>query len=105
MTGNIVPELLGPAWSTDDDDDDVILQNGLCWDNFMIKHFFQMPLGLGRHLLVSLSVDPKHSQERPDSHVVICMDFQHDFMVPSGPRHGDMGEVIVHKAIREISHC
>lgn len=54
MTGNIVPELLGPAWSTDDDDDDdVILQNGLCWDNFMIKHFFQMPLGPGRHLLAT----------------------------------------------------
>jgi hypothetical protein len=53
MTGNIVPELLGPAWSTDDDDDDVSVQNGLCWDNFMIKHFFQMPLGLGRHLLAT----------------------------------------------------
>lgn len=53
MTGNIVPERLGPAWSTDDDDDDVISQNGLCWDNFMIKHFFQMPLGLGRHLLAT----------------------------------------------------
>lgn len=55
MTGNIVPELLGPARSTDDDgdDDDVILQNGLCWDNFMIKHFFQMPLGLDRHLLAT----------------------------------------------------
>lgn len=54
MTGNIVPELLGPARSTDDDDDDdVILQNGLCWDNFMIKHFFQMPLGPGRHLLAT----------------------------------------------------
>lgn len=52
MTGNIVPELLGPARSPDDDDD-VILQNGLCWDNFMIKHFFQMPLGLGRHLLAT----------------------------------------------------
>lgn len=69
---------------------------------------YPQPAGLrfwSRHILVSLSVDPKHSQERPDSHVVICMDFQHDFMVPSGPRHGDMGEVIVHKAIREISHC
>lgn len=51
MTGNIVPELLGPAWSPDGDgdgdDDDVILRNGLCWDNFMIKHSSSPPNATG----------------------------------------------------------
>lgn len=34
-------ELLGLAWSIDDD---VILRDGLCWDNFMIKHFKCHPI-------------------------------------------------------------